>query len=145
MPLTASSSARSLETGPSTPPRKGGQLGQPQVPRHLTTRPQRPSTRLADRVAAAEHQEAFHRLRDKAVRRLRSCVCEDGAGLLLVLALVLGVTLGLAMPADSEMPYPWNRIGEVLSPCALLFSLLRRYFKMRGNLFLTYCKLSDTV
>ncbi|KAK9824845.1 hypothetical protein WJX81_006232 [Elliptochloris bilobata] len=44
---------------------------------------------------------------------MRTLLSNDGAGVLLVMVLVLGVTLGLAMPADSEMPYPWNRIGEV--------------------------------
>ena len=49
-------------------------------------------------------------LRKLAARRL-NMLAEDGSGFL-ALACVFGLLLGLAMPADSSMPHPWNRIGE---------------------------------
>ena len=98
--LTKSWSARSLETALPATPKKGAPHGL------------RPSARLLDRLDALEQRDGWQRLRDRIARRLRGCLSEDGAGLLLVLALTLGVTLGMTLPADSDMPYPWNRIGE---------------------------------
>lgn len=54
------------------------------------------------------------KLRNLAVRRL-NMLAEDGSGFL-ALACVFGLLLGLAMPADSSMPHPWNRIGEARNP-----------------------------
>jgi len=105
--LTKSWSARSLETALPATPKKGAPHGL------------RPSARLLDRLDALEQRDGWQRLRDRIARRLRGCLSEDGAGLLLVLALTLGVTLGMTLPADSDMPYPWNRIGEARTPTRL--------------------------
>jgi hypothetical protein len=54
------------------------------------------------------------RVRELAAQRLEA-LAEDGSGFL-VLACFFGLLLGLALPADSAMPHPWNRVGEVLGP-----------------------------
>ena len=120
MPLTSSASARSLETGPSTPPSRKSQAGHALALKALPARSQqppgraqRPSSRLADRVTGAEQPGGLGALRRLRGRAARALLAHDGAGVLLVLVLVLGLTLGLKMPADSDMPYPWNRVGEV--------------------------------
>lgn len=120
MPLTTSASARSLETGPSTPPCRKAQAGHalafkalPARSQQPPGRAQRPSSRLADRVAAAEQPGCLGALRRLYGRAARALLAHDCAGVLLAFVLVLGLTLGLMMPADSDMPFPWNRVGEV--------------------------------
>ena len=60
----------------------------------------------ASRPAGLDEQ-----LRALAARRLNA-LAEDGSGFL-ALACFFGLLLGLAMPVDSAMPPPWDRVGEV--------------------------------
>ena len=60
----------------------------------------------ASRPAGLDEQ-----LRALAARRL-NVLADDGSGFL-VLACIFGLLLGLAMPVDSAMPSPWDRVGEV--------------------------------
>ena len=64
-------------------------------------------------------------LRNLAARRL-NMLAEDGSGFL-ALACVFGLLLGLAMPADSSVPHPWNRIGEARKPGTIYVCMVPRW------------------
>lgn len=112
-------------------------IGQLHASHRPSSQPGTPAARGSDPLQLHQHACSINghavnrpagldeQLRALAARRLNA-LADDGSGFL-ALACFFGLLLGLAMPVDSAMPSPWDRVGEVRQSSSLWPHRLRGY------------------